>query len=97
MLIESLINTMAKYYRWQVSQNIRRGTNYNAEYALYNRYKLFGHGVKQGNEEVRRGHGRDTLRAVDVRQISGRKVDTGDSRRAECRRAAHDEGCQNAE
>lgn len=79
MLIENLVNTMVKYYSWQVLQNIRRGRNYNAEHALYNRHKLFGHGV-QGNEEVRRRHGHDTLRAADVRRMGGRKVDAGDNR-----------------
>lgn len=47
MLIESLINTMAKYYIWQALQNIQRDVNYNAKHALYSRHKLFGHGVKK--------------------------------------------------
>ena len=51
MLIESRINTMTKYYSWQALQNIRRGMNYNAEHALYNRQKLFGHGVNRATKK----------------------------------------------
>lgn len=47
MLIENLINTMAKHYSWQVLQNIRRGMNYNAKHALYNKHGLFEHGVNR--------------------------------------------------
>lgn len=97
MLIKGLMDAMAEYYSWQLLQNIYRGMDYNAEHALYNRHKLFGYGVKQDKEEVRRGHGHGTLRTADVRRVGGRKVDEGDSRRAEHRRAAYDEGCQDVE
>lgn len=51
MLIESLINTMTKYYSWQVLQDIRRGMNYNAEHELCNRHKLLGHGVNRATKK----------------------------------------------
>ena len=66
--------------------------NYNAEHALYNMHKLFEYGGKQ-----RGGQGHDTLRAADVRRVSGRKVNASDIWRAERRRAAYDEECQDAE
>lgn len=45
VLIEGLMASMAEYYSRQLSQNIQRGMDYNAEHALHNDHKLFGYGV----------------------------------------------------
>lgn len=36
VLIEGLMDAMAEYYSRQLSQNIQRGMDYNAQHALYN-------------------------------------------------------------
>ena len=43
VLIEGLMEAMAEYYSRQLSQNIQRGMDYNAQHALYNGHKLFGY------------------------------------------------------
>ena len=41
---------MAEYYSRQLSQNIQRGMDYNAQHALYNGHKLFGYGVDKSTK-----------------------------------------------
>ena len=41
VLIEGLMEAMAEYYSRQLSQNIQRGMDYNAQHALYNGYIEF--------------------------------------------------------
>ena len=48
VLIEGLMEAMAEYYSRQLSQNIQRGMDYNAQHALYNGHKLFGYDVWTG-------------------------------------------------
>lgn len=42
---------MVKCYGWQLLKSIQRGMNYNAKHALYNRHKLFGHGVNRATKK----------------------------------------------
>lgn len=44
-LMQALLEGMAEFYSEQLSVNIRRGMDYNAERALYNGHKIFGYGV----------------------------------------------------
>lgn len=46
------MEAMAEYYSRQLSQNIQRGMDYNAQHALYNGHKLFGYTWGQVHEEV---------------------------------------------
>lgn len=69
VLIEGLMDAMAEYYSRQLSQNIQRGMDYNAQHALYNGHKLFGYGRGQGHEAVHRGPGHRSVRAADVRGV----------------------------
>ena len=71
--------------------------NYNAEHALYNRHGLFGHGVNRATKKYVVAMDTTTLLTAEVRRIGGRKVNAGDSRRAERQRTAYNEGCQDAE
>ena len=50
VLIEGLMDAMAEYYSRQLSQNIQRGMDYNAQHALYNGHKLFGYGVDKSTK-----------------------------------------------
>ena len=45
VLTEGILDSFAEYYSLQLSANIRRGQNYNAERALSNGQKLFGYAV----------------------------------------------------
>lgn len=51
VLIEGLMDAMAEYYSRQLSQNIQRGMDYNAQHALYNGHKLFGYGVDKATKK----------------------------------------------
>lgn len=51
VLIEGLMEAMAEYYSRQLSQNIQRGMDYNAQHALYNGHKLFGYGVDKATKK----------------------------------------------
>lgn len=51
ILIEGLMEAMAEYYSRQLSQNIQRGMDYNAQHALYNGHKLFGYGVDKATKK----------------------------------------------
>lgn len=51
VLVEGLMDAMAEYYSRQLSQNIRRGQEYNAQRALYNGHKLFGYGVDKSTKK----------------------------------------------
>ncbi|MDO4428450.1 MAG: recombinase family protein [Atopobiaceae bacterium] len=51
VLIEGLMESMAEYYSRQLSQNIQRGMDYNAQHALYNGHKLFGYGVDKATKK----------------------------------------------
>ena len=44
-LMEGLLESMAEFYSKQLSQNVLRGMNYNAQNALYNGHKMLGYGV----------------------------------------------------
>lgn len=50
-LIEGLMEAMAEYYSRQLSQNIQRGMDYNAQHALYNGHKLFGYDVDRSTKK----------------------------------------------
>ena len=50
VLIEGLMEAMAEYYSRQLSQNIQRGMDYNAQHALYNGHKLFGYDVDRSTK-----------------------------------------------
>lgn len=52
VLMESMMEGMAEFYSRQLSTNIRRGMNYNAERALYNGYKVLGYGVDDNKKYV---------------------------------------------
>lgn len=52
VLIEGLMEAMAEYYSRQLSQNIQRGMDYNAQHALYNGHKLFGYDVDRSTKEA---------------------------------------------
>ncbi len=45
ILVEGLMDAMAEYYSRQLSQNIQRGMDYNAQHALFNGHKVWGYGV----------------------------------------------------
>ena len=49
--IEGLMEAMAEYYSRQLSQNIQRGMDYNAQHALYNGHKLFGYDVDRSTKK----------------------------------------------
>ena len=51
VLIEGLMEAMAEYYSRQLSQNIQRGMDYNAQHALYNGHKLFGYDVDRSTKK----------------------------------------------
>lgn len=51
VLIEGLMDAMAEYYSRQLSQNIQRGMDYNAQHALYNGHKLFGYDVDRATKK----------------------------------------------
>lgn len=51
VLIEGLMDAMAEYYSRQMSQNIQRGMDYNAQHALFNGHKLFGYGVDRATKK----------------------------------------------
>lgn len=45
------MEAMAEYYSRQLSQNIQRGMDYNAQHALYNGHKLFGYDVDRSTKK----------------------------------------------
>ena len=45
------MEVMAEYYSRQLSQNIQRGMDYNAQHALYNGHKLFGYDVDRSTKK----------------------------------------------
>lgn len=51
VLIEGLMEAMAEYYSRQLSQNIQRGMDYNAQHALYNGHRLFGYDVDRSTKK----------------------------------------------
>ena len=51
VLVEGLMEAMAEYYSRQLSQNIQRGMDYNAQHALYNGHKLFGYDVDRSTKK----------------------------------------------
>lgn len=52
VLMESMMEGMAEFYSRQLSTNIRRGMNSNAERALYNGHKVFSYGVDDKKKYV---------------------------------------------
>lgn len=51
VLMETMMEGIAEFYSRQLSQNIRCGMTYNAEYALYNGHKVFGYGVDKSTKK----------------------------------------------
>lgn len=50
VLMESILEGMTEYYSRNLSGNIKRGMNFNAEHALFNGHRLFGYKV-DGNKK----------------------------------------------
>lgn len=69
VLIEGLMEAMAEYYSRQLSQNIQRGMDYNAQHALYNGHKLFSAIRGQVHEEVHPRPEHSAVCAVGVQGI----------------------------
>lgn len=50
-LMEGLLESMAEFYSRQLSQNITRGMDYNAEHCLYNGHRIFGYTVDRSTKK----------------------------------------------
>ena len=79
------MEAMAEYYSRQLSQNIQRGMDYNAQHALYNGHKLFGYDVDRSTKKYIPGPEHSAVRAVGVQRNtpSGKPLKTicrGDER-----------------
>ena len=79
VLIEGLMEAMAEYYSRQLSQNIQRGMDYNAQHALYNGHRLFGYeddpprqGLGARDGEGEREPREDRKRCARALRLAGR-------------------------
>ena len=65
---------MAEFYSRQLSQNIRRGMEYNAEHALYNGHKVFGYAVGDDKRYVVDDSTAPFVRMMFVEYVSGKSM-----------------------
>lgn len=52
VLMESILEGMTEYYSKNLSENIHRGMNFNAEHALYNGHRIFGYKVDENKKYI---------------------------------------------
>lgn len=54
VLVEGILDAFAEFTSRNMSQNIQRGMDYNAQHANFNGHKVFGYGVKQVDAKTRK-------------------------------------------